>query len=243
MVSADSLPLFGQVIGEVSQSDLRIPRLNLVHGVGEIFKSFPNEVGNYVLNKECVLNVNEARGGQPIRLTIVSAKKFWRENLPRERREELPRQFDTAREVLEIGETVDWQNDPENPTKRIAPSFDAALLCIVLIECPADIVGTTDESHFPIETPWGVKYAQALFQIHASAYRAIGKRILTEASSSLSRRGLPYGRWVLGSHLNTGGKDAYQEPTIKRDGLNDDDQVAFFRDEIFGGAPPADAGE
>jgi len=67
---------FGVVEGELETSDIKLPRLELVHGVGELSKAF--NPGDIIYNS----GIKLASKGEPIYMSVLAIRKFFRESLP-----------------------------------------------------------------------------------------------------------------------------------------------------------------
>ena len=85
--------------GEILPSEIRIPTLNVVQGVGDLADSFRS--GAIVLNKETQLT----DGGTPLEVTLLRCRKFYVENIPYGS-EQRPAMYDKLQDVLKAGGTL-----------------------------------------------------------------------------------------------------------------------------------------
>ena len=150
-------------IGEVEQSDIATPKLAVVQKVGELSEEFP--AGTILLNKRVIL----AKPSEPAPITVVSAKKYYMENLPFGS-ETRPRVFMTKEEVDTAGLTLNYNFETgEKPTAK------SVLDCVVLAKAPEG----ADAPEFNV-TFDGERYAVAQYTIASpSAYNAVGKSLLS----------------------------------------------------------------
>ena len=128
---ASTPPTMGVVVGDIDSSDINMPRLNIVQGVGSLSELF--SPGQVVMNQEIVLS----NGTTPIELTVLAARKQFVENLAYDA-ESRPRVFDTLDEVHAAGGSINWIGN-------MRPSFVPVLHVNVLIKAPQGVEGS-----FPI---------------------------------------------------------------------------------------------
>ncbi len=205
-VPAEPPPGMGCVIGEIDSSDITVPRLNIVQGVGSLAELFTP--GQIVLNQETVLS----EGADPVELTVLSARKEFVENLGFD--EEIrPKVFNTLEEVHAAGGTVEWVGDTR-------PSFVPVLHVNILIKAPDGVSGV-----FPL-TYQGNEYALAVWTIRGVAYSKAGRNILTAAKFGL-RDGLFHGKWILSTKREKYGRNSVFVPVLRNVGRHDADFVSF----------------
>ena len=120
-------PLMGSVVGDIDASDITIPRLNLVQGVGNLAELFTP--GQIVLNQETVLS----NGSTPVEITVLSARKQFIENLGFDE-DARPKVFDTLDEVHAAGGTINWIGDTR-------PTYVPVLHANIIVKAPAGVEG------------------------------------------------------------------------------------------------------
>lgn len=201
-----SAPTMGAVVGEIDNSDITIPRLNIVQGVGNLAELFTP--GQIVLNQETVLS----NGTTPVEITVFSARKQFVENLGFEE-EARPKVFDTLDEVHAAGGTINWIGDTR-------PTYVPVLHANILIKAPDGVQGA-----FPLAYN-GEEYALAVWSLRGVAYGKAGKNILTAAKFGL-RDGLFNGKWTLTTKREKFGRNSVFVPVLRNVGRHDADFVKF----------------
>jgi len=175
---------YGGVGGEVDMTDMKIPRLELVHGVGELSKTF--NPGDIVYNSILKL----ASKGEPVHLSVLSIRKFYRESLPYDpNSDEIGRVFQTLEEVHAAGLVSEWINNQKPGVAKVAELR-------VALECPR----SEDEDMFPLavvnEAGKATSFAIASWFVTKTAYAPVAKQVFS-AAAMLLRNSLPAGRWRL----------------------------------------------
>lgn len=203
---ASTPPSMGVVVGDIDSSDINMPRLNIVQGVGSLSELF--SPGQVVMNQEIVLS----NGTTPIELTVLAARKQFVENLAYDA-ESRPRVFDTLDEVHAAGGSINWIGN-------MRPSFVPVLHVNVLIKAPQGVEGS-----FPIHCN-GEDYALAVWTLRGVAYGKAGKSILTAAKFGL-QDGLYHGRWTLSTKREKFGRNSVFVPVLRNTGRHDADFVKF----------------
>lgn len=160
--------------GEINQSDVRIPRLNVVAKVGELSNVFTP--GDLVLNKETKLVAKE----QPIIVTPVKIRKTYQEDT--EFGEDMGRTAKTLAEVQAFG----GQIDDREGEKFWIPVADI----IFLVKKPANASPDADALFY--EEIGGEQYLLAAYTARKSAYTAVAKPIFRAKLQSGTVKGLNY---------------------------------------------------
>ena len=200
----------GVVAGDIDANrDIRLPRLEMVHGVGKLAQQF--NAGSLVLGKEDLL----AERGKPIYLVILSAFQYWKEWFttgfvaggP------LPRVFQNSGQVLAAGGTVDWVNGAK-------PTFSRAMDLKLLIEKPDNVTSQRFGLMFG-----GKEYAPAIWSVDKMAYKRVGEPVLMASAISLKTRGMLSGRWSLTANVEVKGANTFTMPTLRLVGANNEEFV------------------
>jgi len=196
----------GAVAGDFSQSDLRMPRLQIAYGVGGLAENF--QPGDLVLAQDNLL----VHKGEPLQLIVCSAVAYWKEYLSREQFASgtRPRTFMTEAEVRTNGGTTTWVGDK-------GPSFSKAMDLKMLIRKPKDLVCGL----FGL-TLSGVEYAPAVWSVDKSAYRRVSPVILSAAMFALKAKGLLSGLFELKTQTEKINGNVTVVPSIKLVGHNDE---------------------
>jgi len=206
---------FGEgLTGEFSSQDIKLPTLNIVHGVGPLSEEFTP--GSLVYNKELVLVEGSPKGTtDPVELVVVAARKQYQENLEWGS-EAIPALVDTMEEVKAMGGTTAWGADGEEP------SWVPILRCLLLIE------GNPDNPGFDycIEDKY---YAPAMWTLKGAAYNRAGKNIITAGRMGL-RKGLAYGRWHLRVRREKMRDNFVFVPQLTQAGKNTDEFVQLVHE-------------
>lgn len=209
-------PAFGEVTGEFDQTDIKIPKLEMVHGVGDLSTSFTP--GDLIYNGDTKI----AGKGEPIHLSVLSIRKYYRESLKYDPdREIMPRVFATAEEVQAAGLTPEW--DDKTP-----PTVDKVAELRIAIECPES--ETIDRELFPIciELEGKVmRFALAVFSVHRTSYSPVAKQVFSAAAMTLKGR-LPAGRWRLATLREKRGGNVVTLPSFRLVSRYTDPVVEYF---------------
>lgn len=210
----------GTIAGDTSPGDIRLPRLQLVHGVGSLSEMF--HPGDVVLGGDNLL----VEKGQPLDMIILSAQQYWKEYCgagkydPNHR----PATYLTQEEVIAAGGTTRWENG-------IGPTFNRAMTLTLLIKQPKDLVCGL----FGINIQDNV-FAPAVWDVDKSAYRRVAPQVLTAAQFGLRARGLLSGMFQLVTKTEKINGNNTIVPAFKLIGHNDDEAIATIR-ELFSDTP------
>ena len=205
--TAAPLSLMGEVSGEVSQTDIVIPRLNLCQSVGPLSELF--NPGEIVLNKEVVLS----DGTTPVELTVLSLHKQWEEDIPYGSGER-PSVYDTEAEVQAAGGTTIKRGNQKPTHKPIAHAY-------VLIKAPENVVGD-----FPFEFK-GARYALCVWSMRGAAFYSAGRALITASAFSL-RDGLFNGAWSLTTRKEKFPMGSVYVPVLRSNGRHRDPEFTDF---------------
>jgi hypothetical protein len=201
------------VSGEVSISDIKLPRINLVQKVGGLADNFTP--GSILFEKTVVLS----DGKTPFDMTPLQIhKKYQRKVAWGEGDGEAPETYNTLAEVRAAGGSTIWGD--ENYFQEVADIQ-------VAIPCPegADDAGVTDL--FPYEFA-GKHYAVAIWTVSSSGYTALAKPLIT-ASVSLLRNGLFTGHYNVASEIRKNAKNSWYAPTATFAGKHTPEAAEFFK--------------
>jgi len=188
----------GEIEGEDDFSDIKLPRLQIVQGVGPLSQNpkFRNRGGAIVFAGEEIIS----DGANPIRLTVVKALKDYEEKLPDgEFGTRSPLRANTQAEVFAQGGTL--LKVPDGKGGFNMPSWRPALTCLVAVE------GDPKSPFFPYLAPNGKSYGVAIWKISGWSYSTAAKTILTAAKFAY-RESLLSGEFALTTKYDTYGKNS-----------------------------------
>lgn len=188
-LTLSAMPALGEVTGEIRRNDIAMPRLNIVQAVGPISKTAGLKFGDIVLNKEIVI----AHKDETVQLVVLSVRKYFQERFPKYIADgPRPQIFDTEREVLDAGLTLDWKKaavkgeDDKPPTAEPIADID------MIIKKPANV-----NSPIFCITLDGDAWTPARWTVQRTAYSRAAKAVFTERATSLAECGLLFGTWTL----------------------------------------------
>jgi hypothetical protein len=204
------------VVGEVSMSDIKLPRLNLVQKVGSLADNF--QPGSIVFEKSYVLS--NGKPEQSLDLTPLQFRKqyqrktAWGEGDSSEQ----PEVYDTMEEVRRAGGSLQYGD--ENYFQEIAHIAFAVRL--------PEHVQAGDEIFdlFPYKFADSL-YAVAMWTVASSSYTALGKRILTDSAMTL-RNGLHTGHYTVCSEIRKNAKNSWYVPRASFAGKHTPEAAEFF---------------
>ena len=196
--------------GEWGTKDIQVPRLSLVQKSGTLADDFPK--GSFVLNKELVIG----DGNHPFVLTVLSARKYYQEDLPFGESDELPRIFDRLEDARAAGFTTDWDSNQ--------PRVKEAADLIILIPVPED------RASFHYQ---GQGYSRALWTLVSSAYNSAAKPIVTAAVCGHLREGIHRGGWDVTSTLRTNQRNSWYVPTVRARGAHTPEFIGFIEASVL----------
>lgn len=212
----------GALTGDISQSDIPMPPLNVVYGVGDLAAKF--SPGDLVLDREHLL----VQKTQPLNVIIVSGQIYWKEYLDQAAYASglIPRIFRDEDEVLAAGGTTAYGPNDEKPT------FKRAATLKLLIEKPEKV-----ECYLFTIDLLGKKYAPAKWFVDKTAYarargRGVGLELMKQASFALKQRGLLAGKWQVTTGFEDIGQNKVVAPNIRLVGQFTDDEIAQIKTAI-----------
>lgn len=197
--------------GDFDQSEIQIPRLSVVHGVGELASSF--NPGSLVYNREVLLP-------QPLPVTIFGFKKFYIANTeydPEVRQVRL----NSKEEVIAAGGNFDIGKAPGEDPDNFKAGADF-FLALEVPETLAHIPGTIDfEDKFIV---------RAIFTLQKTAYTKNIQRInFVESALRLRKLTIPSQSWSLKVTREKLRVNFVQMPKFEAAGINSTEFVEFLR--------------
>jgi hypothetical protein len=207
----------GDVSGEVDQSDIKLPYLNIVQGVGDLSENFTP--GQIVLAGEVALTEPPKKEGKGaiIEMVIVWAKKQFIEKLPYGT-DERARIFDTEAGVVEAGLHLDWIDNTPPPAGPL-------LTALILVKKPEDC--EEESAYFSLEYGKDV-YAPCMWRLQNTAYTRAAKTILTAKAMSRNAA-LASNRFQLATKREKVGQNWIFTPNLRAGGKYDADFVEFVK--------------
>ena len=202
--------------GDWNRSDIRLPRINLIHKTSDnkLIKSFG--IGAFAYDKEVKLSDGET----PIEVTCLVATKDYVQKLPFGD-SETPATFKSAKEVTDNGGSLNYK-DADNG------NYFQERAHLQLVVAMPEGVDETGEALFPYEFE-GKAYGMALMTVVSSAFTSVGKEIATlRNNNKVMRRGLWFGKLALTSEVKTNTKNSWHIPVVKYAGEVPADLAAFY---------------
>lgn len=195
--------------GEISRSDIRLPRINIVQKVGQLSNLFGP--GSILFNKEVVLS----NGKTPVEIVPLRLKKVYQQDLAYGS-EETALVFERAEEVRAAGGSLQWGDD--NYFTEVA---HVQVAVVRPDDCPEEL-----EALFPFEHGDKV-YGCAMWTLKGSGFTSAGRTLIT-ARTALLRDGLHTGRFMLSTELKNNAKNSWYAPVLKFAGRNTEEASSFF---------------
>jgi hypothetical protein len=196
--------------GEISQTDIRLPRINFVQKMSELAEAF--KFGDIVFEKTIKIGDLE----NPVSMTVLRLRKQFQQDLPYGS-EDMPQVFNTSEEVREAGGSV---------VRGSGNYFSEIAHIQVAIKAP-DTIGEEELEFFPYNFK-GSDYAMAMITVSRSAYSTLAKPIITHGFNSL-RDGLFNGKFELHVDLKKSPKGSYVVPVPVFKGRHDEETVEFLK--------------
>jgi hypothetical protein len=216
-VRDETAPAVGTMSLNMDLSEIPLPRLQIAYGVGRLSADF--NPGDLVLEDANLI----AHKGEPVEAIILTVRQFWKEYLSTKMFQagNMPRIFETEKEVLNAGGTTQFVGDEK-------PSFARAVELRMMLKKPDDL----ECGMFGIELPDGGMYAPAIFTLDKTAYRKAGPGLLTACMVALQGN-LLTGRFVITTKSEKIGNNMTVIPAVKLLPERNDDAVQKFIQDAF----------
>ena len=192
--------------GEITNEDIRLPRLNLVNKVGDLSNLFTP--GSWVIQKEHQITEVEKGTAGSVRVIPVRLKVEYQESLPYDP-DTRPRVFATALEVRNNGGRVAYGRGEGIFAKVGHIEF--------LIDKPEHLSDEASASFFYV---LGEKeYARVIYTASSTAYAETVSILISDVQTGhLRDKGLFGGFYTLGAKTKTGDKGTWWVPSLKTAG-------------------------
>ncbi len=208
-------PLVANDMAGFDMSDIKYPRINLIHKTSNEDMITKHGIGSFVLNKEVKLS----DGKTPLDVIVLHSEKDFIQKLPYGDPEQ-PKSFKTTTEVFNAGGTLKYADS--DGTNLFIPRANLLLL-VAAPEGASD----SDRALFPYEFN-GKDYAAAIYTVSSSAYTSVGREVATlRTQNKVMRKGTIYGALQLTSEDRKDAKNQWKVPVIKFVGENSPEVVAF----------------
>jgi len=181
--------------GNVDQSDIILPRVNLVQKTSELCNIFAP--GSFIFEKEVVLT----KTGEPLTATVLDIGKYFQEKIEYGSGE-FGRRASSEDEVEALGGTT---------TYGIAdkPYFASAANILMAVKAPE---GLAEDVLLQFPFPYmDENYAMAVYTVSSSSYTTLAKRIFTDKAFIL-KAGLHLGEYSIKSELKRNGANSWYVP-------------------------------
>jgi len=204
----------GDVTGETAGQGLRLPRLQITYGVGNLAKTFAP--GDIVYGGDNLL----AHKQEKLTIVIFKAVEYWREYMDSAAYDAglRPRNFATEAEANANGGITKW---PPRGSDGPKPNFSPAMDISMLIEKPANIVCGL----FGIEIE-NKEYGVAIWTVDKTTYRRVAPYLKMCRQFSLRKRGLLSGRFELHTTIEQIGGRVGPVPNLRLAGHTSDEFIA-----------------
>jgi hypothetical protein len=234
--------VIGQRTGEVGEARLQFPTLAIAYGVGKYAAKFSQ--GDLVLdnkNGEEYLLVSK---NQPLIVTLVSERVYWKQYLSKEQRDMglKPKNYATKEEAKAAGEVTDWP--PWGTTGGPKPTVSRAGVFQMLIQKPKDLGCALFA--FPMG---GELWAPAQCFLDKNAFKLVDAGLSQALQFSLAARGgnMIAGRFALTMSVSVDKEKGRTNvvPSLRLVGGNSDKDLAEIVAAFTGrtlGEPDADEG-
>lgn len=213
----------GGISGDFSEKDIKLPRLNIVQGVGAMSEDF--KPGSIIWNGEVTLikpkdDVKEWT--DPLEVTVLTARKDFIQNTEYDS-DDRADIVDSLEEVERRGGTIEYNGDQ-------APSWLPRLTMLLLIKAPKGNIPAEDS--FSLVDPEGAPCEMALWTVKKSAYTRAGKAVITASKYSLRNKAtnepeLHHGKWTLQVRREKLGEYLVYVPLLKQCGRHTAEYAEF----------------
>jgi hypothetical protein len=202
------------VEGEVSMSDIKLPRVNVVQKVGQLSDNF--QPGSILFEKQVVLTT----GKTPVDMTPIRIRKQYQRKVAwgSAASEEAPEVYDTVAEVRAAGGSLQFGDD--NYFQEIAHIQLA-------IKLPEDVEGDEVIDLFPYQFGESL-YAIAMWTVSSSGYTAVAKPLFT-AAAGLLRGGLYHGHYNVTTEVRKNAQNSWYAPKLTFAGKHTPEAAEFFK--------------
>lgn len=220
--------------GELDQSDLQLPRLNVVSPTSKLHTEDEFDLGSIIFEKELELCTK----GDQFHFVVLHIRKDFQQKIDFDSGEK-PLIYHTKEEVEENGGTTKWSQEAIDEERYYAPVANILLA----VKAPDDI--SEDELHrFPLEYD-GSHWAKAVVTVQGGSYTSFAKPIITAAMGKLrSKGGIFKGMWVGGSAKKSNAQNSWYVFTASFAGLiEDDESIEFFAELVESIPAPAHSDE
>jgi len=197
--------------GEITQEDLRVPRINLVQKSGQLCDNF--SPGSFLFEKSIVI----AKPGSFFTVVPLRLRKYYQEKLEFGSSNEMPRRANTAQEVRELGGSTMWGH--ENYFQDMAD-------IMLAVEAPESL--DEDAMQYFGYSHGGKNYGLAIYTVGSSAYTTFARRLITDTKGVLKGY-LFNGKYELNSEIKKNGSNSWYVPMPKFAGKNSPEECEFFR--------------
>lgn len=208
-VVPDSFFSNAEMEGDFDRSDIQLPRLSLVHGIGPLSEHFTP--GHLVYNKELDL------GAGPLEVTLVRMRKYYMEDHAWGS-EDIPRVVNSIDEMRKLG---GYLTSEKREMGEGHPYFKPVLDAQVIIK------GAPDNSAFPYEFG-GVPYAVAVWTLQGIAYTRAAKPFITASQFGL-RAGLTTAHWSVTTKREKFGQNLVWFPVVRQAGRNSIEFIEWIK--------------
>lgn len=183
--------------GDISASDVRVPRINLVQKSGNLSNDFAP--GVFLFEKQIPL----AKTGESFLVTPLRLKKYYQLKVEFGTSTDMPPKFNTMDEVRAFGGSLQYGDE----------KYCVEMADILLAVAAPEDLSDEDMQYFPYND--GIhSYALAMYTVGSSAYTSLAKRLITD-SVGLLRGGLYTGYYNLHSEIRKTAQNSWYVPVAQ----------------------------
>lgn len=212
------IPQHDDMGGAWDRSDVRLPRVNLIHKTskGPLIEAFG--IGGFALDQ--IVKLSD--GKTPITVTALRSGKDYCQKLPFGAPEK-PTVFDTPEQVIAAGGSLNYKD------AKSGNFFGPRAHIELVFEVPAGLTDEEGLSLFPFEFE-GKHYGSGLITVSSSAYTSVAKELATLRDRNFAmKKGLLYGRLALTSEDRNDAQRDWKVPVIKFIEATPEAMVEFFK--------------
>jgi hypothetical protein len=212
----------GDVTGEITSQDKKIPRLNLGQKSGALGESMG--FGNLILNKELVI----APYGKVITATVLKMKKQYQERRPYDPNSTtLPKMFNTSKEAHVAGFATEWPSGQLAGDEKLALPIAHLLL---FLPAPEGMDPNVVEQNFFYDFK-GTHYTAAIFTTSPTGYKVTAQPLFTFLDTPKAKeQGLRVGNWKLVSEKQQNAKNSWYNLKPSSNGFNSPDFIKYTKE-------------